>query len=110
MTPAREEQLAAIKEKVIAANPEQLEFVSLGGLKVLAREIRLADVLLAAETSIKGCQLAIETDGRFIDIADKTYDTPNKEFQNTGVKWNLRADDLDQQSDECVAFLHSLLV
>ena len=56
------------------------------------RPIRLADVLLAMR-EVKRYSLTVLT---LLTIADNR-------------RWNLRADDLEHQSDETISFIHSLL-
>lgn len=63
------------------------------------REIRLADVLLA----VKGSEVysaLFPLDG---------YLWSEMDSGKTVKFWNLRTDDLEQQSDETIAFIHSLL-
>jgi hypothetical protein len=61
--------------------------------------MRLADVLLAIEQTYKKTMVAL---------------TAYRCFKESAVEllalYDLRADDLDQQSDECIQFIYSLLV
>lgn len=60
--------------------------------KIIGRPIRLADVILAVHI-----RNGVEEVTTFRD----------KDFYNS--RWNLRQDDLSQQSPQCIEFLHSLL-
>ena len=66
-------------------------------LSVLGRRIGLADVLLAMEPM--GCTTYA------VDRLLNFY----VDLDSNDVRWNLRADDLTQQSDECLTFLVVLL-
>lgn len=85
----RTEQENQIREACIKANP---------GIELLPRvfPIHLADVLLAVP---KKRYLTCNCDGFF----SEEYETA------TGIEWKLRQDSLADQSDETIAFLHSLL-
>ena len=108
------DKLTLIREKCIAANPE-IKGVFCEGCGIpwkdakstcpryvsdpcypspeRERPIRLADVLLAIETAAK-----------------KRVDENEGEMAHVSVHlWNLRADDLQQQSEETINFLHELL-
>jgi hypothetical protein len=66
--------------------------------KIIGRPIRLADVLLAIGKV--GLKAHINQDGYF----------PTKSGNTTTLNyWNLRTDDLTQQSDECIDFLYMIL-
>ncbi len=109
-----QEQLKAIRQKCVEANREIVaphwskphEGVPLfqsfdADDGKLYRPIHLADVLLAAN-HIK-LWLWVTEQGRF------NLHPQGGEIA-TGPAWNLRADSLDQQSPETIAFLHSLLL
>jgi hypothetical protein len=74
--------------------------------KIIGRPIRLADVLL----TIGQVNIAININGMG---AFCKYHIWHGEIElwslNNGLPWNLRADDLNEQSDECIAFLADLL-
>jgi hypothetical protein len=113
----RDQQLADIRAACIKANPSILELEEMSGLRI-ERPIRLADVLLAIELSVgsnityysadtRGCIYGtIELDpvqlNNFPGVDHFIKHIP-------GPTWNLRKDDLTEQSDECVAFLAQLL-
>jgi hypothetical protein len=61
--------------------------------------IRLADVLLAIASSDNEKYTAISEFGHFLSLTDRM------EVGDVNVCWNLRHDDLTQQSDECITFL-----
>lgn len=96
----KDEQIALIRAKCIEANPEIEELVGgdgdpfgNGGPIIQDRPIRLTDVLLA-----------IRQNERYDDIQVA------KLVGIVGLPlWNLRADDLTLQSDECITFLADLL-
>jgi hypothetical protein len=69
--------------------------------KVLGRPIRLADVLLAIlkQDPANRTKLLLESSGQFRQVF------PNR----LGPYWNLRADDLEKQSEETISFLYELL-
>ena len=70
--------------------------------KIIGRSIRLADVLVAAERMIE-----VSSHG-----GGAIYHYPNGDHnprKTSGVQWDLKADDLSRQSEECVNFLHSLI-
>lgn len=75
-------------------------------VEILGRPIHLADVLVAVEEHIKAQWLTSafpdETIGNFQPYLENTG-------MNTMKQWNLRADSLDQQSDETLEFLAKLL-
>jgi hypothetical protein len=77
---------------------------------VVCRPIRLADVLLAMGKG-KPTHYMVATNGLFTERKTKEVTaTPFAvPFLSTGVLWNLRADDLTQQSPGCIEFLYSLL-
>jgi hypothetical protein len=71
--------------------------------KLLGRPIRLADVLLAmkSNTRMENTVLMMDLPGTF------AY----SDAQNHAImRWNLKDDNLDHQSEECKQFLISLLV
>lgn len=70
---------------------------------VTAREcpIRLADVLLALAFTTKAGNIAISRQGFFFD-----FTKPNDLMFS---EWNLRKDDLLEQSPDCLEFLANLL-
>jgi hypothetical protein len=115
-----------IREKCIAANPEivelkfgcEFENVKTGARfiiptngypndnhKILGRPIRLADVLLAIENANGNIELA--TYGEPLHIGH--YEKPEREGYYSKAYWNLRADDLEKQSEETISFLYELL-
>jgi hypothetical protein len=66
-------------------------------IKSIARHIRLADVLLAME----GTGQKTKTADRLINLHDNCW--------GQDVRWNLRADDIEKQSEETISFLYELL-
>src|SRR6476646_3135331 len=78
-------------------NPEVIWQQPRGHLEVLGRSISLADVLLAMEPI--GCTTYAAD--RLINFY--VY------LDSNDVRWNLHADDLTQQPDECLTFLVVLL-
>lgn len=71
---------------------------------ILGRPIRLADVLLAIDHETDE-GIAITRQGRFLQLEDSGWRT-----QLNGLHgWNLRNDNLTEQSDETVDFIYQLL-
>lgn len=97
----RTEKLVAIKQRCIEANPELEVYVGVyhdgpkkgQAMRVPARPIRLADVLLA----LRFHKVRVDLRGHSTMEAGVVY------------YWNLRADDLSAQSDETIDYVHSLL-
>lgn len=73
-------------------------------LEIIGRPVRLADVLLAMLDNYMAPNIGLGTgsDGDCLWWFDK-------EHSKAAILWNLRADDLEQQSDETISFIHSLL-
>jgi hypothetical protein len=117
----REQNIALIREKCIGANPEtasrnlSAETVDAhisGGICSVEKEsrvIRLADVLLAMDDNadIAG-DYSVETDGTLMKRHPPKGMT-DEYWGYTKFRWNLRKDDLTEQSDECLSFLAQLL-
>jgi hypothetical protein len=61
-------------------------------------DIRLADVLLAIETLDDEPAFGLSVQGELIMATEEN-----------AIGWNLRRDSLDEQADEGIEFLHSLL-
>lgn len=90
MTPEKYQQL---KKVIQEANPDSvLKFM---GVKIYGREIRLADVMLALYSEMPR-------------IAERIPDWHLVCFKLLS-KYNLRNDNLDNQTDECKQFLSELL-
>jgi hypothetical protein len=69
--------------------------------EILGRPIRLADVLLAS-----GCNTYTVPKDRF-HSGDLLF---SGDWQTGGqIVWNLRADDLEKQSEETISFIYELL-
>lgn len=103
MTP--QEHITAIRTKCIEANSEIELREPRGFMGDPDRHaIRLADVLLA----IEGSSLYVADGGEFFTFDD--FDGPDMHLVlSTGVTWNLRHDDLAEQTPETLAFIHNLL-
>jgi hypothetical protein len=82
------QKLKAVKNACIAANP-QIDKDEARGI-IFGRPIRLADVLLAMTRVLNG----EEAQRPVLELIDD---------------WNLRADDLEKQSEETINFLYDLL-
>lgn len=65
--------------------------------------VRLADVLRAIDKAQPALMLLVSTTGRFYDMQENGLAT------NFLAQWNLRGDDLYQQSRETVKFLYKLI-
>lgn len=98
----RDEQLNLIRSKCIAANPDKGWVVAgLEGFNYWKNKplpVRLADVLLAVNYD----HLAPLAEERRERVKDLTV-------AEIVSRWNLRQDDLTEQSDECILFLSNLL-
>jgi hypothetical protein len=70
----------------------------------ISRPIRLADVLLAIPQNESCKAQAVSMNGDFFD-----FDDDMKTYTIVGSPWNLRADDLEKQSEETINFLYELL-
>ena len=94
----------------------------LGLLSVKERGIRLADVLYAHQWLRGGIHIGVNQAGRFMICGESTpmkgkyiftmigYEIPSlTPAMPEQVSWNLRADTLDEQSDECLTLLAGLL-
>ncbi len=118
----RDQQLELIRRKCIEGKPEIVDQHSIdcdmdesGGFVrrhrgCVVRAIRLSDLLFALESNHRE-DYAIISNGFFL-----TWRTDNRfgqdgdwKLASTEAHWNLRKDDLTEQSDECVAFLADLL-
>lgn len=88
-----------------------------------SRPIRLSDILLAIENREK-CHCNGDWQNKFnvVHRGDCKFDTGGIkvylhysfseiviQWGRTEIRWNLRNDDLSQQSSECIEFLHELL-
>lgn len=101
-----------IVEGLHCLNNVHAEFLPSRGKKKVARPITLEDVLRALRQTEDGRSIAVTAGGVFIEFTF-TEDTGGT-YQELGdekgriVQWQLGLP-LSQQSDECKAFLHSLL-
>jgi hypothetical protein len=96
------EKLEAIRRKCIEANPE-IEIIDsrIGLRQIIGRPIRLADVLLAINNP--------NAVGLLTGVSGVNDDySGNLEYEDEPL-WNLRADDLNSQSEETIEFLVGLL-
>lgn len=95
-------------------NNQNTEFVE--HLTILGRPIRLADVLLAIHKAdpANKTNVTLESDGQFKhEVYDSKNPQPNGQVTSTIYSkshWNLRDDNIDNQSWGCKQFLVELLV
>lgn len=90
----RNEQIETVRTACIKARePVYAEMT-----EVSLRPIRLADVLLAIRKELNSYENGVQTPRESIAIDDLV-----------NCRWDLEADDLTLQDDECVAFLANLL-
>lgn len=103
----RNAQMTRIREACIAANPKAAS-CDIAGCDGHHIAYRLADVLLAlhAKNAANKTLVNLECDGQFIEY---WFDFGTKRQSKLGPAWDLRNDDLELQSDECVKFIHGLL-
>lgn len=106
------DKIQAIREAVIRANPEagELKHYECGSCgaddELHYRPIRLADVLLAINLAISNSPARDDED----DDSNAEHQTWLQESVLRLLDlWNLRADNLTQQSPACIDFLYSLL-
>lgn len=106
----RNQQMADIREACIKANPEieKRELPEMSDSSFPWPEIRLADVLLAilAVNPANRTNILVESGGL---IKQMEWSDDDRYVYKSGADYNLRADDLTQQSDECIEFISSLL-
>lgn len=69
--------------------------------EIIGRPIRLADVLSAIK---QGTSYAVDARGEFVKFEN------DDDYEDLGVKWNLRNDDLTKQSPETINFIYNLLL
>lgn len=69
--------------------------------KIIGRPVRLADVLLAS----KGMIHDIENDGEYM----RTFELHEDGSHDLQIFWNLRKDSLEDQSEDTIEFIYSLL-
>lgn len=101
------DKIETIREACIKANADLVE---LNGAEIPSRPIRLADVLLAIEED-KQVVISKEDDGAYfgkVSNGDTRYEH-DISIRWSPAFWNLRADDLTQQSEETINFLYDLL-
>lgn len=106
----RQLHIAFIRQKCIAANPNLAEgdtiTLHLDGTILQAtvtHGIRLADVLLVIDHN-EDNPPTLTAEGQFCQ-----YDPKTGVMHLSGKYWDLRKDDLTQQSPECIAFIYNLL-
>lgn len=108
----KEEMLADIRAACIKANPEITNAIPVRrGGKIedfKDREIRLVDVLLAilAANAANRTNVVLESGGL---IKQMEWSDDNRHVYQAGADYNLRADDITRQSDECILFIWTLL-
>ena len=106
----REQNIALIREKCVAANSDIERLVGYGrhGDKLIDdRPVRLADVLLAInyyEEVVKNKNSWFDEPSNIIGGELILYIT-----EAGRMIWNLRKDNLTEQSDETLEFLYNLL-
>jgi hypothetical protein len=101
----RNDQLSLIRQKCIEAlcahgtRSEQSLYT-----RGFDRPIRLADVLLAITKASPNNhnRVWLKSDGRFVL-------NENGNSLHNPADWNLRKDDLTEQSEECINFIYELL-
>jgi hypothetical protein len=79
------------------------------GLKIIGRPIRLSDVLLAINEYSEFTDLNFVTQagafGKYLNLGGAR----GHKIEATAYLWNLRRDDLTQQTPETISSIHSLL-
>jgi len=110
------EKLELIRQKCIEANPEILETLSLSEnaeiihTRTISRPIRLADVLLAIrEKDVVISAFQSDEGACFGKVVDGNTNYDDRfEVDWSLAFWNLRKDDLNEQSQETISFIASL--
>lgn len=119
-------KLKLIREKCIEANPQIEDRLFCDKYQTfspkdfcdeclrLVAPIRLADVLLALQNTVKDVDepiITVAQSGGFValDVATETWEFARSEDKDEIVEWNLHADDLEKQSEQTVEFLYNLL-
>lgn len=88
----------------VFSGTNQLVDVAPEDCKILGRPIRLADVLLAIGSRAKDFELRNDYLWSWsVDVPKYNDDRANQIF------WNLRADDVREQSEETINFIYNLL-
>lgn len=100
----QETQLKEIREACVRANPE-LKKRACSNESCDDSKPRLADVLLAIDEKQRQVRWYVRSDGQFCVVKYEDLDKPPRYF----ALWNLRRDSLEEQSDETLAFVHSLI-
>ena len=76
--------------------------------KIIGRPIRLADVLLAIEKRQGEAEYIVTADGHFLQnlsVSEVGFYT----YEATKFYWNLKDNNLENQSEECKNFIYELL-
>ena len=98
-------------------NNRNTDFVE--DITILGRTIRLADVLVAVERTIKGNDIywSVDTSGQIYGTNEldpvqlNNFPEIDHFIKHTpGAKWNLLDDNLDHQTPECKKFLEEILI
>lgn len=113
----RQEKLEAVRAACVKANPDIVvdEIGHENGeqapeIERVYREVRLADVLLAIQEESGAHALPSEEDGGSTESMKYNAQVwRDRRWSETLYGWNLRRDDLTEQSDECIDFLYQLL-
>jgi hypothetical protein len=96
-----------------AGNVEEGKDLSQLNFEIIGRPIRLADVLLALE-KLNGDSIGIDAEGFFVsrkwDEGIGLSSKWNEQGTHRMYRWNLKDDNLDNQSNECKEFLMSILL
>lgn len=104
----RQQQLEKVRAACVKANPDRRNPFCAGCGAYQDQPIRLADVLLA----ILFCSANAITTEVVFGVMPRLIiypESPVEDGRPECGEWSLRADSLDEQSDECVAFLADLL-
>lgn len=96
-------------EDIFPSQKEAHEAAIMSG-KFPSRPIRLTDVLLGIEQEKGyGDMFTMDSDGSMCFYRVNLLAGPEPENETLKAGWNLREDDLSLQSEETVAFIHSIL-
>lgn len=101
------QQIEAIRSAAIKANIASFQCIEKSRHYAkscpIRRPIRLADILLTIKSSI-------DVSGVHpVNQSDAYYERLNELGNKLIAGWNLREDNLESQSDDCISFLYELL-
>ena len=98
------DKINKIRKACIKANPEGFGIIDEQKSYPYMRDVRLADVLLVISNSVHN--VYIDADGVFIDY-DSVWESGEVKVHD--FNWNLKDNNLENQSEETLEFIFNLL-